>query len=114
MRLLTIVALAATLGLCLFSCDALKKVDVTLDISGNTLQAFAGYYETTSVGEVQISGTVPKSYTFTARKAYDVVAAQIGRVGTGQLVAKLVSDGVTRDSAATSDVVGTISLHWTP
>jgi len=112
MRLLRLSALAALLGICLVSCDALKAVDVTLDISGSSLSAFTGYYETTGTDTVSISGIVPKSYTFQARKSLDIVAAQIVRVGTGQLVAKIVADGVTRDSAETSDIIGTITLEW--
>jgi hypothetical protein len=108
--LVTIVVALA--GFSLMACDALKTVDVTLDISGSSLSAFYGYYETTGTGQDTISGIVPKSYVFTARKSLDVVAAQIVRVGTGQLIAKIVADGKTRDSAATTDVIGTITLEW--
>ncbi len=112
MRLLRLFVFAALLGTCLVSCDALKTVDVTLDISGSSFSAFTGYYETTGTDTVAISGTVPKSIIFQARKSLDIVAAQLVRVGAGQLVAKIVSDGITRDSAATSDVIGTITLEW--
>jgi len=104
-------ALALT-GLSLMGCDAVKTMDVTLDITGSSLSAFTGYYETTGAGRVEISGTVPKSYTFTARKSLDVVAAQIARVGVGELSARIVADGTTRDSAATSSIIGTITLEW--
>ncbi|MBM3313268.1 hypothetical protein FJY70_01585 [candidate division WOR-3 bacterium] len=106
----TLFALLA--ALCLFSCDALTYVDVTLDITGDQLSAFTGYYETTGSGKTEISGTVPKSYTFQARKKLDVVAAQIVRVGVGQLSARIVADGATRDSAATTELVGTLTLEW--
>ncbi len=99
-------------GFVLLSCDALKTIDVTLDIAGDQLSAFTGYYETTGAGRVEISGTVPKSYTFQARKSADVVAAQIVRVGVGQLSARIVADGTTRDSAATTSIVGTVTLEW--
>jgi len=114
-RLTALKALAVALaGLGLMTCDALKIVDVTLDITGNDLSVFDGYYETTGSDSIRvpISGTVPKSYTFQARKSLDVVAAQIVRFGAGQLSAKIVADGVTRDSEATSDLVGTITLYW--
>jgi hypothetical protein len=106
--------LGLVLGFCLFSCDALVFVDVTLEITGNTLSAFDGYYETTGAGRVAIVGIVPRSYTFQARKSLDIVAAQIARVGVGELAARLVAEGVTRDSAATSSTIGTITLEWTP
>jgi hypothetical protein len=112
LRLLRLFVFAALLGICVMSCDALKTVDVTLDISGSSLSAFTGYYETTGADTVAISGTVPKSYTFQARKSLDIVAAQIVRVGTGQLVAKIVSDGVVRASDSTTDVIGVITLEW--
>ena len=102
----------AMAGFSLMACDALKIVDVTLEITGSSLSAFYGYYETTGAGQDTISGIVPKSYTFAARKSLDVVAAQIARVGAGQLSARIVADGKTRDSAATSDVIGTITLEW--
>lgn len=112
-RMPALATLAVALaGFSLMACDALKMVDVTLDISGSGLSAFYGYYETTGSGQDTISGVVPKSYTFTARKSLDVVAAQIVRVGAGQLSARIIADGKTRDSAATSDLVGTITLEW--
>ena len=111
-RLPVLAVLAALAGLSLMTCDALKTVDVTLEITGSQLSAFTGYYETTGSDTVAISGTVPKSYTFQARKSLDVVAAQIVRVGNGQLTAKIVSEDITRDSASTSDVVGTVTLEW--
>jgi len=112
MRLSAHLLLAALCVTCLFSCDALKTVDVTLEITGDSLSAFTGYYETTGAGKQEISGTVPKSFTFTARKSLDVVAAQIVRVGVGKLVARIVADGVTRASDSTSSTVGTITLEW--
>ena len=112
MRLLRLFVFATLLGICLVSCDALKTVDVTLDISGDSLSAFTGYHETTGADTVAISGTVPKSYTFQARKSLDIVAAQVVRVGAGQLVAKIVSDGVIRAADSTSDVIGVITLEW--
>ena len=87
---------------------------MTLDVSGSSLALFSGFYETTTNGQKQISGTPPTSYTFEARKQYDIIAVQLVRVGTGDLTAKLVSDGVTRDSATTSGSVGTIHLEWVP
>ena len=78
------------------------------------LYGFAGFYETTGAGIDSIAGVTPKSYTFTARKSLDVVAVQLARVGTGELTAKLVSDGVTRDSASTTALIGTLTLSWTP
>ncbi|GEM_PF-949260 len=102
----------ALAGFSLMACDALKIVDVTLDITGDNLSYFTGYYETTGSDTTAISGTVPKSYTFQARKSLDVVAVQIVRVGVGQISARIVAGGVTRDSAATSDVVGVITLEW--
>jgi len=112
-RLSVLITLAVALaGFSLMACDALKTVDVTLDITGSSLSAFYGYYETTGAGQDTISGIVPKSITFTARKSLDVVAAQIVRVGAGELSARIVADGKTRDSAATSDVIGTITLEW--
>jgi hypothetical protein len=99
-------------GFGLLSCDTLKTADVTLDIAGDPYSAFTGYYETTGAGRVAISGIVPKSYTFQARKSLDVVAAQIVRVGLGELTARIVADGTTRDSAATSGVIGTVTLEW--
>ncbi len=112
MRFLKLAFLGALLGACLISCDALKIVDVTLDITGDSLSAFTGYYETTGTDTVAISGTVPKSYTFQARKSLDIVAAQIVRVGAGKLVARIVSDGIIRASDSTSDIVGTVTLEW--
>ncbi len=114
-RLSALITLAVALaGFSLMACDALKTVDVTLDITGNSLSVFDGYYETTGSDSIRvpISGTAPKSYIFQARKSLDIVAAQIVRVGTGELSAKIVADGVTRDSEATSDLVGTITLYW--
>lgn len=107
-----IVLAMALAGFSLMACDALKIVDVTLDITGDNLSYFTGYYETTGSDTTAISGTVPKSYTFQARKSLDVVAAQIVRVGVGKISARIVADGVTRDSAATDDLVGTIHLEW--
>jgi hypothetical protein len=104
--------LAALLGFGPLSCDVVRFVDVTLDIGGDNLSAFSGYYETTGAGRVEISGTVPKSYTFQARKSLDIVAAQLARVGVGELSAKIVSEGITRDSAATTQPIGTITLEW--
>ena len=98
-------------GFVLTACDTLKTVDVTLDISGNSLAVFTGFYETTTNGQKQISGSPPKSYTFQARKQYDIVAAQLAYAGVGDLTAKLVSGGITRDSEAIS-TVGTITLQW--
>ena len=98
-------------GFVLTACDTLKTVDVTLDISGNSLAVFTGFYETTTNGQKQISGSPPKSYTFQARKQYDIVAAQLACAGVGDLTAKLVSGGITRDSEAIS-TVGTITLQW--
>ncbi len=114
MRRLSVLALlvVALASFTLMACDALKIVDVTLDITGDDLSYFTGYYETTGSDTTAISGTVPKSYTFQARKSLDVVAAQIVRVGVGQVSARLVADGVTRDSAATSGVIGVIHLEW--
>jgi len=116
MRLTTgaFVLTLASASLGLLSCDALKTVEVTLDISGSSLSVFSGYYETTTNGQKQIQGVPPTSYTFEARKKYDVVAAQIVRAGTGELTAKLVCDGVTHDSATTNSNLGTIHLEWTP
>jgi hypothetical protein len=100
-------------GFSLLSCNALKTIDVTLEITGSSLAAFTGFYETTTNGQAGIAGVPPKSYTFQARKQYDIVAAQLVYAGTGALTAKLVSGGVVRDSA-TINYVGTITLHWTP
>lgn len=112
-RLSASILLAVVLGsLSLMACDALKIVDVTLDITGDSLSYFTGYYETTGSDTTAISGTVPKSYTFQARKSLDAVAVQLVRVGVGQISARLVADGVTRDSAATGGVVGVITLEW--
>jgi len=86
-------------------------VEVTLEITGSSLAMFSGFYETTTGGQVQVSGTPPKSYTFEARRQYDIVAAQLAYAGTGDLTAKLVSGGITRDSATIS-TVGTITLQW--
>lgn len=97
----------------LLSCDALKTVEVTLEITGSSLAAFTGFYQTTTNGQASIAGAPPKSYTFEARKKYDIVAAQLAYAGTGALTAKLVSGGVTRDSA-TINYVGVITLDWTP
>jgi hypothetical protein len=115
MRLTTcVLALAlAFAGLGLMSCDSLKTIEVTLDISGNPLAGFTGFYETTTNGQNAIAGSPPKSYTFEARKQYDIVAAQLVYAGAGDLTAKLVSGGVTRDSETIS-TIGTISLSWTP
>jgi hypothetical protein len=99
--------------LVLMSCDTLKIVDVKLEITGDNLAAFSGYYETTSKGRVSIQGVVPKTETFQARKKYDVVAAQIVSASTGQMTARLIADGVTRDSATVTGL-NTILLEWTP
>ena len=113
-RLYTLTMLVAVLaGLSLMTCNTLKTVDVTLDISGSPLAVFTGFYETTTNGQAQISGSPPKSITFQARKQYDIIAVQLLYAGVGDLTAKLVSDGVTRDSA-TINTVGTLSLNWTP
>lgn len=93
-------------------CTALQNQEVTLEITGSSAALFSGYYETTGEGRKEISGTVPSSYTFNARKQYDVVAVQIARVGLGELTARLVAGGVTRDSATTTDLIGTITLEW--
>jgi len=111
LRILTLL-FVVLVGFSLMSCDALKIVDVTLDITGGSLSAFTGYYETTGAGRVEISGIVPKSYTFTARKSLDVVAAQVVRAGLGELSARIVADGTTRDSAATSNAIDIITLEW--
>jgi len=100
-------------GFVLTTCDTLKTVDVTLDITGNSLAVFTGFYETTTNGQQQISGSPPKSYVFQARKQYDIVAVQLVYAGTGSLTAKLISGGVTRDSDSIS-TVGVITLNWTP
>jgi hypothetical protein len=106
---LALVLAFASLGL--LSCDSLKTVDVTLEISGNSLAVFTGFYETTTNGQEQITGSPPKSYAFQARKQYDIVAVQLVYAGLGDLTAKLVSGGVTRDSA-TINTVGTITIQW--
>ena len=115
MRLTTAVLalLLAFASLGLLSCDSLKNVEVTLDISGSSLAYFTGFYETTTNGQKQISGSPPKSYTFEARKQNDIVAAQLVYAGTGSLTAELVSGGITRDSETIS-TVGAITLSWTP
>ena len=115
-RVSSLVVLAAMLGgVALMACNALQTTEVTLDISGtNPLGVFTGSYETTSNGVTTISGSPPKSYTFNVRKSYDVVAVQLGYVGAGELTAKLISDGVTRDSATTTSLIGTLTLSWTP
>ena len=114
-RLSTLTMLVVVLaGFSLMTCDALKTIQVTLDISGSSNAYFTGFYEMTTNGQAPISGSPPKSYTFNARKSYDIVAAQIIRAGTGDLTAKLISDGIVRDSATTSSVVGTITLSLTP
>ena len=101
-------------GLGLMSCDSLKTIEVTLDISGSSLAVFSGFYETTTNGQKQIQGSPPTSYTFEARKKNEIVAVQLARIGTGELTAKLVSGGVTRDSATTNGNIGTIHLEWVP
>ena len=114
MRISAMTVLAVVLaGFVLTACDTLKTVDVTLDISGSSLAYFTGFYETTTNGQKQISGSPPKSYVFQARKQYDIVAAQLVYAGTGSLTAKLVSGGVTRDSESVG-TVGVITLNWTP
>lgn len=105
---------AAAAALLFLRCTALQTQEVTLDISGSSTAVFTGFYETTTNGQQSISGSPPKSYTFNARKSYDIVAAQIARAGTGELTAKFVSGGITRDSATTSATIGTITLEWTP
>jgi hypothetical protein len=100
-------------GLVLTTCDALKTIEVTLDITGSNLAVFTGFYETTTNGQKSISGSPPKSYTFEARKQADIVAAQLVYAGTGTLTAKLVSGGVTRDSESIGNI-GAITLSWTP
>ncbi len=112
LSVLTMLALALA-GLSLIECNSLKTLEVTLDISGSSLAYFTGFYETTTNGQKQISGSPPKSYTFEARQQYDVVAAQLVYAGTGTLTAKLVSGGITRDSSTISKV-GAITLSWTP
>jgi hypothetical protein len=113
-RTAALVLALALASLSLLTCNSLKTIDVTLDISGSSLAAFEGFYETTTNGQAQISGSPPKSYTFKARMQYDIVAVQIARAGAGELTAKLVSGGVTRDSATTSSSIGTLHLEWTP
>jgi len=114
LRLSAMTVLAVVLaGFVLTRCDTLKTADVTLDIRGSTLAVFTGSYETTTNGITPISGSPPKSYTFKARKQYDIVAVQLAYAGSGELIAKLVSDGVTRDSGSIN-TVGTLALHWTP
>jgi|WetSurMetagenome_2_1015567.scaffolds.fasta_scaffold621055_2 hypothetical protein len=111
-RLSALMPLAVALaGFSLTSCNALKTADVTIEITGNPLAVFTGYYETTTNGQSQISGSPPKSYAFEARKQYDIVAVQLVYAGVGDLTAKLVSGGVTRDSA-TINTLGTITLEW--
>ncbi len=100
-------------GFVLTSCDTLKTVEVTLDITGSSLAYFTGFYETTTNGQKQISGSPPKSYTFEARKQNDIVAAQLVYAGAGNLTAKLVSGGVTRDSESIG-TIGAITLSWIP
>jgi hypothetical protein len=113
-RLSALIVLAVALaGFSLMTCDSLKTIEVTLEISGGSLAVFTGFYETTTNGQAQISGSPPKSYTFNARKSYDIVAAQLVYAGVGDLTAKLVSGGITRDSA-TINTVGTLTLNWTP
>ncbi len=106
-----ITLVAALAGFSLMACDALKTAEVTLEITGSPLAVFTGYYETTTNGQTQVSGSPPKSYVFQARKQYDIVAAQLVYAGVGEMTAKLVSGGVTRDSEAIS-TVGTIMLQW--
>ena len=100
-------------GFVLTTCDTLKTAEVTLDVSGSSLAYFTGFYETTTSGQKSVSGSPPKSYTFEARKQNDIVAAQLAYAGTGDLTAKLVSGGVTRDSE-TIRTAGVITLGWTP
>ena len=112
LRISALTSLAVVLAGCILTaCDTLKTAEVTLDISGSSLAYFTGFYETTTNGQKQISGSPPKSYTFEARKQYDIVAAQLAYAGVGDLTAKLVSGGITRDSA-TINTVGTITLQW--
>ena len=112
LRITAMTALALVLaGFALTTCDTLKTAEVTLGVSGSSLAYFTGFYETTTNGQKQISGSPPKSYTFEARKQNDIVIAELAYAGVGELTAKLVSGGVTRDSA-TINTVGTISLNW--
>lgn len=108
-----IVLAVALAGLSLLTCDALKLIDVTLDITGSPLAVFTGYYKTTTTGQSQIQGSPPKSYTFSARKGVDTVQVQLVCVGTGELKAKLTADGVARDSGTIS-TVGALTLTWIP
>jgi hypothetical protein len=111
-KLPALVTLALALaGFSLMTCNALNTAEVTLEITGSSLAYFTGFYETTTNGQKQISGSPPKSYTFEARKQYDIVAAQLALASVGSLTAKLVSGGITRDSA-TINTVGTITLQW--
>jgi hypothetical protein len=113
-RLPALITLAVALaGFSLMACDTLKEIDVTLDITGNSLAVFSGFYETTTNGQAPVSGSPPKSYVFQARKQYDIIAVQLAYAGVGELTARLVSGGITRDSA-TINTVGTLSLNWTP
>jgi hypothetical protein len=113
-RVSSIIVLAGALaGVGMMACNALQTTQVTLDIRGSSLAVFTGSYETTTNGITPISGSPPKSYTFEARKQYDIVEVQLAYAGSGELVAKLVSDGVTRDSGSIN-TVGTLALHWTP
>ena len=106
--------LAAVLaGFVLTTCDTLKTIEVTLDITGSSLAYFTGFYGTTTNGKALISGSPPKSYTFEARKQNDVIAVELVYAGAGDLTAKLVSGGVTR-AEGTISTVGTLALHWTP
>lgn len=110
----SLIVLAAILAaLSMMTCNALQKIEVTLDIKGPPTAEFAGSYETTTNGITTISGSPPKSYTFEARQSYDVVDVQLTYAGVGDLTATLVSGGVTRDSG-TINTVGTLTLHWTP
>ena len=100
-------------GFVLTTCDTLKTIEVTLDITGSSLAYFTGFYETTTNGQKQISGSPPKSYTFEARKQNDVIAVELAYAGVGDLTAKLVSGGVTR-AEGTIGTLGTLTLSWTP
>ena len=113
-RLSALTMLAVILaGFSLMACDTLKTIDVTLEITGNPLAVFTGFYETTTHGQASISGSPPKSYAFQARKQYDIIAVQLVYAGAGDLTAKLVSGGVTR-AEGTISTIGTLTLHWEP
>jgi len=113
-RLSALTMLAVVLaGFSLMACDSLKTIDVTLDITGSSLAYFTGFYGTTTNGKASISGSPPQSYTFQARKSYDIIAVELAYAGAGDLTAKLVSGGVTR-AEGTISTIGTLTLHWEP